>query len=499
MATLLTDPDTVPALPGSTFFFQVERQTPLPVSQGSTVFVPITADWGPVGEPRPYDSYAAYTKDFGVTDTVGRRRVFHAFLGEGLPGKGGAGRVIVWRQATAGAARASAALSNMTPAVAITLEGRYPGTRGNAFRLTHRPSGSAGFDELVVIENGREVETYPYAETDVAALAADVNGRSKRIRTTGAVVTGVALADVANVALVGGNDGAVLTVAEWTTMLAALEYEPFSVFAAAGLVDPAIVTTLIAWKEDVKSRGRPIMLAIGGPAAEAYAAHRTRAMGYDDPDVVAFGTGSIADSTLTNDGTEVTISTAEAIARVAGAIARRGELMDMVNVRFTGWRIIAGATRAQSETAAHSGMTLLVRDGDPDAPTKIPLGVTTFQPPSVPPPAPEDETSETPFWVYSNVKFVRTNHGLVADITADQENGDLIGELGVNPRARDTVLGRAKTIVNRRIERTIIQPGSEVIFDPEVETSPTDDFVPLAYDIVYVRGLRAIRNRITVH
>jgi hypothetical protein len=498
VATLLTDPDVVPVLPGSTFFFEAEQPTTTPASLGSTVFVPGTADWGPDNEAIRYDSYREFLSGraganakpaFGTSDTPLRRRVLGAFLGEGLPGKGGAGSVVVYRQAAADAARALRALQNTTPADAIRLTARWKGIRGNALALTVRDSATVGSKELVILDGAREAEVYTFVAADIAGLVDDVNASSSWVTAT-LLVDGVPLANVAAVALAGGDDGDVLLIGDFTAMLDALEFEPFAVFSASGITDPAIVAALLAWKDDVAGRGKPLFLAIGGPAAETFGAHRTRAAGYDDSDTLAVGTGNVGDTTLSTDGSELVLSTAEWVSRVAGAIARRGELLDMVNVRFAGARAIGGANRAQAEIAATPGvgMTVLTRDLAAQARTKIGLGVTTYQ----------GDTADKPRWVYSNVKFVRTNHGLEADLTQDQEHGDLIGELGVNPRAADTVLGRAKDVVKERIRRQIVQPGSDVVFDPAVPRSETDDFVALAYDVIYVRGMRSIRNRIRV-
>lgn len=488
MATLLTDPSITPVLPGSTFYFEVSVSSETPASIGATVFARGTSDWGPVNQAEEITSPGAFTDLFGQSATELSRNVMGAFLGEGLPGKGGAATVIAWRQAHSDAVAATHTFNNTagTPVPALTLTAKYVGTRGNGFGITHRNGYDVTLDELVVIENGREIETYDYTVGDIAGLSGQINANSDSVLNAVSLVTGTALADTVNVKLTTGSNGGALVAADWTTMLAALEFEPFSVFCAAGLTDSSITTSLVSWKDDVADRGKPMFVVLGGPSAETFDAHKTRAAGFNDPDVMVLGTGDIGDSLITSDGSEIVLSTSQAAARVAGSVARRGETMDMVNVRYAGWRVINGATRAQSEIAVQSGMTVVARDGDAQAPTKIPLGVTSYT----------SNTADMPKWVYSNVKFVRTNHGIETELSADQEHGDLIGELGVNPKARDIVLGRAQKAINDRIERGIIQPTSSVAFDPDIETSPTDDFVALVYDVGYVRGLRTIRNRI---
>lgn len=495
MAVLLETPDQDVVLPGAAFYFEIDPGTTVPVSQGNTVLMPFTADWGPDNAPVEIPSYPSYAQKFGTTDTVGRRRVFGAFLGEGTPGAGGAGAVIGYRLAGSAAAPAAHTLQNSTPAAALTITGAYDGTRGNGLSLTTRAGTVSGTDQLVVIENSQEVETYQYPTGAVATLAAMINATASTPKpslvTAASLVTGTALAHVANVSLTGGNDGTTLVVGDWTDMFDALAYEPFGVFAAAGLTDSSILAALYAWQVEVAGLGKPFQIIEGGPLDEAFIDHQTRATARNTPDAIVVGTGSISDTTLTTDGSAVILPTSEGIARVAGAVARRGPAIDMINVRFSGWSIIDGATIAQATIAATSGMTLLTRDSDPVSPTKINLGVTSYWNPDV--------SGLRPLWHYSNVKFVLTDHALETDIAADQENGDLIGLLNSSSRARDIVIGRAAGILKSYISRGIIQPNATIMLDPDQPNTDDSDEIGLLYDIWDTRGLRVIRNRIRLH
>lgn len=507
MAQLLADANAAdPILPGSSFIFEATQTVTPPATPGDTVFVPFTADWGPDGQVIPFDTFSDFiegsTKDdgdhrttyggFSNADSQGRRAVFGAFLGEGVAGRGGAGRVLGFRLCASSAAKATKTLLNTAAANALTLTARYKGTRGNLYSFTVRASLTlAGGNDLVVIDpDGREAEVYPHTTTDVAALAASVNANPKSAFTATSVATGVALAAIVGSSAAGGNSGLVYTSGDYTAMLAGIEYEPFGVFAAVGLTDSTIITALRAWREDVKTRGKSLRLVVGGALGETFASHKTRANGYNDDGVIAFGTGSIVDTTLTADGSPTTVSTADGVARVAGAIARRGGQLDMVNVRFSGWSIAAGtgATRAQAEVAATQGMTLLTRDGDAVAPTKINLGVTSYY----------TSSGAKPFKLYSVVKFMRTIDALEDALIADQEGGadELIDGRGIDPKQRDLVRGRAVSVIKDFIRDGLLLEGSTVDFDPMRPYSATDTVVPLVYDARLVPGLRGIRNRI---
>lgn len=503
MAQLLLDRnDPDPVLPGSSFIFEALRAAEVASSPGGTVFVPYTATWGPENTPCTYPTYAealngVAAKDnkpaidgIGPDDSPGRRAVFGAFFGEGLPGRGGASAVVGYRLVGAAGAKAIKTLQNTTPAVAITLTARYKGTRPNAHQFTVRAGSVGGTNDFVIIESGREAEVYNHTTTDIAGLAAAINANSE-LYTAVSNITGVGLAIVAAVAITTpGNDGSTYDGTDYSGMLAKLEFVPFAVFAAYGLTDPTITSALRQWKSDVATLGKRVRLVVGAAAADPFATHKSRAAGYNDPDVLSFGTGDISDTTLTADGSAITLTTAEGTARVAGAWARRGKLQDLVNVRFLGWTVSGGATRAQANIAAVSGMSVLTRDGHPTAPTKIGLGVTSYS----------SNAAAKPFAVYSNAKFVATMHELEMELTADQEGSEdeLIDGRPVDPKNRDLVLGRAKSVVKKFIDLGALTPDSEVGFDPLRPAADTDTVVALEYFAEFRRGLRGIRNRIVV-
>lgn len=493
MAELLLDKNAAdPVLPGASFIFEAVRAATVEPNPGSTVFVPYTSDWGPDNTPIEWGSYSEALEDLGPSDTPGRRAVFGAFLGEGLPGKGGAGAVVGYRLALPAAAAAIKTLQNTTPATALTLTAKYKGTRASSHTFTVRAGSVGGTNELVVIEGGREAEVYAHTTTDIAGLAATINA-SSNLYTAVSNITGVALALVAASAITTpGNDGTAYTGTEYSAMFGKIEFVPFAVFAAYGLSDPTIIASLIQWKNDVATLGKRVRLVIGAATGETFATHKTRAQGYNDPDILAFGTGDISDVTLTADGSAVSLTTAQGVTRVAGAWARRGKMQDLVNVRFAGWTAVGGATRAQAKIAAVSGMTLLTRDGSRTAPTKIGLGVTSYSTTTAP---------QKPFTIYSNAKFIATMHELEMEITADQEGGDddeIIDGRPVDPKNRDLVLGRAQSVVKKFIDLGALTPDSVVTFDPERPAQDTDTVVALLYYAEFRRGLRGIRNRIVV-
>lgn len=477
--------DLRPVLPGSYFAFVAESPVEVIPNPGATVLVPIVHDSGPVDTAVLVVSPAEFDAVFGNSDTAGRRAVMWAFLGENVSGKFGAAAVIVYRMAGSAIASATKALTNTTPVTALTLTALYPGSRANAFRTTTMVSPTGGNKLLRIYDGATLVEEYDYLATDITALAASVNARSPYFSAV-ANVSGVALADVSLSAVAGGNDGSTLATSDWADMETAVEYEAFGVMVPYDLTDSGVIATMIAWLQAARDRGKRFTLVLGGAIDEAFTSHKTRAAGYNDEDVVAFGTGRIADSSLYTDGTELEISTSQFAPRVAGSVARRGEKYDLVNARFGGARVITGVTLAQAQIAAVSGMTVLTRDGNRDNPTKIGDGVTSYQG--------NDPTK--PARIYNRIKFMRTLQGIETEITSDQE-GDFIEGQGVTDRTRDLAIGRAKTIIGRRVP-DIVRPNPIIVLDTDPPPTDDDDFVQIRYGVELVPGLRQIFNTVRI-
>src|SRR5690349_15542748 len=104
------DPASLPKRSGVYVRTQAEGQEIVLPSVGGIVCVPITHDWGPLKEATLCSSLADFQNKFGDSYTPGYVAVRNAFIGEGLPGRLGAGSVLVYRMGGSSAAAAGRAL-----------------------------------------------------------------------------------------------------------------------------------------------------------------------------------------------------------------------------------------------------------------------------------------------------------------------------------------------------------------------------------------------------
>jgi hypothetical protein len=455
-----------PIVPGTVLKFIGEAIPRIPPSAADTVAVPIVHDWGPYGQDSPgtngreggpqlCTSFAEFTQIFGDSDTAGRTAVAGAFAGQGLPGAGGAGGVLVYRLAGSAKAKATVTVKNATPTNALTLTGRYYGSRGNkvSYAIDVDPSNELR-DRFRILYNGAVQETYLYTKADVKSLAEAINSRSQYVVAT-ELVTGVALAHTAGVALTTGADGTTVTNEEHVAMLEALEFEPFAVISPYDVETAELLAAYTSWIQTQEEANRPVILVCGGAAAETLTEAITRSTACSNPHVVNLGVGTYHDDLLDKD-----LSTAQLAPRIAGILAARGKKSSLTFARISGLHIVGdtGAASDEVATAVQSGVCVLMRASSPEAELQIAKGVTTWTTTTAP---------ALPVSVFGDPRLVRIMDLYVREM---KEWGDdvVIGALPVNDDTRGLVRGKARELQSKLLEEGLILPGGETLGGVEV-------------------------------
>jgi hypothetical protein len=484
-----------PKLAGSYVDWEAENVLTLPAAIGGIVAIAQTAAWGPIRTPTLLGSFDAFTRAFGPTDCPLRRAVYGAFKGEGRPGHGGAGSVLAYRMGVSGtSAPATKTINNTTPAVAITFTALYHGTRGNDFRFTTQAGTVGGTTDLIILDGSRPVEKYTFTSTDIAGLAAQLNASSDWFSAV-ANVTGVALATISAVAATGGNDGDTLTATEWTQARDAFDGQRWSLIVTPGMTDSSIRASFVAWIQQRRDLGKRAMLVLGGAAAETVSTANTRSTAINDYDVV-----NVGGPTLHLDDLGVDASSSDMAARVAGAIANRGERRDLIYARFADVSVPAGVslpTLTDEASALDAGTTVFTQDTNTGAPIFIREGVTTYANDSLSPVDGEGVKTH-PVALYKRIKNLRIQHAVELELNDWATTGDVLGELPVDDRTRAIVIGTVQSFYQRREDAEIVQPGWTVILDPEVEVSDDDDFVALLHGFKPTRSSRQFFHRIRI-
>lgn len=472
-----------PSRPGAYVNFQAEVPRRITPNPGSVVCIPMTHDWGPAGQPTLTVSYSDFLAQFGDTANAGRLAVELAFRGEDLPARGGAGGVLVYRFTGTGQAIASLDIQNTTPAAALTVDAKYPGTYGNRIEVSDNPSAATGTHDFEVYLDGVRVERWTYPTIDLADLADQVNAASRYVTLT-VTADGVALGTAAATPqpLTGGANGTEAG-SDWDDAQSTLEFEQFGLLAPVNLTDDAILTPLALWATQRNTQGQRFMLVVGGGAADTVATANTRSQALNDANIVNTGGYTV------DDASAGVLTSAQCAPRIAGILAQRGEAKAITFARLAGVTLLVRPSAADVDAAFGAGTVVLSQDSNANAPVRIEKGLTTFTQRNLP---------NKPYAVFRSPKFVRTMHGLENDLTSYAQSQGIIGELGVNDKTRMSVLGAMGALLSNRETAGILQPGSQTWIDQDPPPSDDDDFIALAYSVKFLRDVEQIFNTITV-
>lgn len=492
-------PTARPLRPGAYFDFVASPPEPVLVNTLGTSAVAFKHSWGPENQIVPLGSFSDFLTFYGQGGTTppaytdGYKAVRMAFQGEGLPGKGGAGKVLGYRMVGSGGVASHAALNNTTPAAAITLTARYKGAFGNQITYTvvaNAKNPSTQLD-LNIFVQGFLTETYTFNKTDITSLGALITANSKWI-VPSAITSGTALATVSTpTALASGDDGATLTGSDFTAMQAAFGVTRFGTFAVSDIASTAswsdatgstAFTALVSWIQGLNTNGKRCMLIVGGSAADTAVTAAARSALCADPNIINIGVGSFTDSVLG------TVDTSQLAPRLAGIIAARTEKQGLSMARLAGLTIVSGASDSDIASALTGGAFMTIgQDSNADAPVRFEKGLTTY--------ATFDGARPVAF--FSNPKFVLTMQNLENELTEWAES-NVTGQLPVTQNTVNFVIGNLTARMKLREADEIIQPGWTVVRNPEPAPQPGDDFIAVLYGVSFIRDVEQVLNTVVV-
>jgi len=461
----------IPVRPGSDFNFEGAPEIKPASNAADTCAVVITHDSGPANEVVECPSFERFTEIFGNSATGGRTAVASAFDGQGLPGAGGAGTVLVYRQVASAGAVAKLELQNTTPAAALKLEAKSKGTRGNSISASVVASTDTTKHILNILFNGVAVESYTYPKTNIAAAAEAVNANESSLVKATELVTGVALGTTAGEPLSGGNNGSTLASEDYVKACEALKFEQFEKLAFQDLVTAEIIAVVLSWLTEMIEKDRPVTLVIGGDSADTMAEAISRSAANLSDHIVNLGVGTYTDALVGE-----TLSTAQLAPRVAGALCGLGLAHSGTFARFGSLTIVTGPQDDEIEEAIENGVTVFSEAVADDATTKIELCQTTYTTKSNP---------LKPFDIFSDPRLVAIMDTYIRNMKKWGDANSIGGVINLDTIAAVKQKAVEEATALEKLE--LIAPGTAFIeiVSPKPEEIPTGG---LRQAIVYSFG-----------
>lgn len=376
----------------------------------------------------------------------------------------------------------------------MTLDAKYPGTRGDSIRVVIRPNPLDNARKDVHVYEGSELrEKYTVEATDHETLVAQINDPTDgsglltaTLNTAHPEYPGtytVELADsLTGTYLTGGDNGdAGLTAADYTDPLGVFDmFERrggFDVFTLPDEADPALVSSLIGWAQSMNDEGNYVQVVVGGDTDELLATAVSRSGSADSEWIVNVGRTDL--KVWYPDGTSQIRRTAAMTARVAGQIAAAGinraiTFADM-STADSPVEVVTPLTRDEIEEAITSGVVIFTKRGSR---VVIEDGVTTFT----------SFTTERDA-TFGNIKSVRTMQQIGRDFNEIIERG-FIGVSNNNAATRSALITAVKKYLKGLEDQGALVNGSQVLLDERFIN--TGDTVHLLLLVQFGRELKRV-------
>lgn len=456
-----------PVLPGLYMNFVSAAGNAIQAGARGVVVAPVKAHWGPVGQFVEVSSEAAIRELFSEDASEGAT----AFTTLYLALLSGPQKLLAYRLADSTAAAASVTLEDEAAAGVLVLKAKYPGQRGNDFRVTLQPSLTVpGSKELKLYEGTTLLRTFVAGDGSTVAVAAAINGDPANLWITAEETGDGVLVDVSGAALSGGESGiSGITHAEYTSALSAFETQDFHVLTLDGVAEAALHTSVVAWVKRVREEGKGIIAVLGGSATDDAAADAvskavTRSALIDYEGIINVGTGAVLNG--------ISYSSAQVAAWVAGLIAGQPLKASTTYAASPFDDVTRRWTRSEQEQAVKGGVFLLVHDGRR---VKVLRGVNSLISP---------REGQNKGW--KKIRKIRVIDQINADLQRTAEDA-YIGKVNNTEEGRLALIGAGKQYLQTLAAENVIEgTGFDVTLDPRFygtapQFTPEDDQVFLSW------------------
>ncbi len=445
-------PTELPVLPGLYLNFKAAALAAIQPGARGVVIAPVKAHWGPVRE------FVEITSEAGIIDayTADETNGATAYTTLRLALLGGAKKILAYRLADSNAAAATVTLQDTatTPANVLKLDAKYPGARGNNFKITVQVNPVDNTKKDIKLYEGTTLlRTFTFTSGTIQAAADAINNDTgnKWITATVLAEGSGTLADVPGVALAGGNSGiADIAAADYTNFLAAAETQEFNLLTLDGVYDPAIQTSVVSWVSRVRNEGKGVIAVLGGSAADDTAADAVskataRSASFNHEGVVNVGVGAILDS--------ISYSSAQVAAYVAGLIAGQ-KLSESTTYAATPFDDVTRRwKRDEMETAVKNGVFLLFHDGRM---VKVLRGINSLVT------LRQDQNN-----AWKKIRSIRVMDSINADLVKTAEDA-YVGKVNNHEEGRLALIGACKEYMKTLARSGVIEEnGWDVYLDPQ--------------------------------
>lgn len=442
-------------------------------TQKGVAGIMIKADWGPVEELVICSDEGEIQEKFGTGKTVNMAMRMMKGGKRYKPKK-----VIVYRMATSEAAAASATIEG-----SVTFTAKYPGVRGNDFKIVIAQNVTeADLMNVCVYEGITMKQKYSAAPADLEGLVKAIN-EDRESLIIAKKLGDTSLVEKSSLPFTGGNSGDAVTSENYVKALTAFEPAYVNTLALDGVTDDSIISLVKSWHHRVWEAGNLFQIVLGGTAEDDKDSKigNARSKGCDNYGLINVIVGVV-------DGNGNRYCSAETAPQLAGAIAA---LPLNQSITYKELEDVADVTVQLSNTeiteAIKAGSLVLVRDVDPEdfsVTVKVESGINTFT-------SFTDKTGNK----LRKIKAISTMAAIDYD-TGKYAMKNVVGELDNNDDGRAALISGISKYLETLADENVI--SSDILVNLSDTVTSEDDYVFMQTQALTVDKIERIFNDINL-
>lgn len=293
MATGIWNEKNRPTIPGFYNRFKAKAKERIGTGIRGILAMPVKANWGPVNQI------------VSVEDSLGDKDLINKFGKENtayrlgrLALRGNPKELLLYRLADGTEKVASLNLKDTAVGSGVEvlkLETKYPTTR--SFNVTVR-SNIVDVDkvDIILFEGAKQLYVFPELSGSTTDICKSINEDIDNIwiNATFIAESTAKLANVANQALVGGNDGtAGITNEHYINAMEVIEGYKADGFCLDGVTDESLQNTVKSWVARNKTKGNNIISFVGVKDTDSIQRANTKSKGFNFEGIVNVATSGI--------------------------------------------------------------------------------------------------------------------------------------------------------------------------------------------------------------
>lgn len=351
------DATQMPALPGFYMNFISAALAAIKTGARGTVAMPIRAHWGPPKQFVEVIKEGEIYKKFGAEGNGASTDCLKLAVW-GLPKK-----ILVYRLVSSAAKQSELILKDSASTNVMKLKGKYPGERGNDFKIAVRTSPTdESKQEVVLYDNTKAIMVFTAAGVDAMVAAINNDTENEWIIAEKVAAGNGTFALLGTAAALTGGDSGISGIVnqDYLDWLDACETHAMNIMVLDGVDDASIQTSFAAWIRRVRTEGKFVMGFAGGSAADdvasnAVALAMARAAGFNHEGVISVGVGLVQDG--------VSFSSAKSACYAAGLAGslKLKQSLSYAPVSFDD--VTRRWTKSEMNTAVNNGVFLFIHDG----------------------------------------------------------------------------------------------------------------------------------------